>query len=75
MQRLSGFDGDWTLSRAERVCGGAGIEPQRILDLLTALVDRSMVLVDTSGAEARYRLAGLVRVYAERIAQARRLCA
>jgi len=64
LQRLSVFAGSWTLSLAELECAGSGIESRRILDLLTGLVDRSMVLVETTGAEARYRLAPLVRVYA-----------
>jgi non-specific serine/threonine protein kinase len=64
LRRLSVFAGGWTLSAAEHVCSGAGIEPESVLDLLAQLVDRSLVQVDARDSVARYRLLEPVRQYA-----------
>ncbi len=64
LRRLSVFAGAWTLAMAERVCGGAGIEQDAVLDVLAQLVDRSLVLVDARSVVARYRLLEPVRQYA-----------
>jgi predicted ATPase len=64
LRRLAVFAGGWTLEMAETVCSGAGIGPGDILDLLAQLVDKSMVLVDTSDAVARYRFLEPIRQYA-----------
>ena len=53
LQRLSTFAGGWTLEAAEAVCSGNGIEGPDVLDLLTQLVDKSLVAVETQGEEAR----------------------
>jgi predicted ATPase len=45
--RLSAFAGGWTLEAAEEVCSGDGIEQEDILDLLSRLVDRSLVVTFT----------------------------
>jgi len=58
--RLSVFMGGWTLEAAEAVCGNADA-----LDLLTHLVDKSLVSVDLEhGDEPRYYLLETVRQYA-----------
>jgi predicted ATPase len=44
-RRLSVFAGGWTLEAAEEVCAGEAIEKNEVLDLLTHLVDKSLVLV------------------------------
>ena len=62
--RLSVFRGGCTLEAAERVCAGGGIEPGDVLDLLTSLVDKSMVVADTAAEGAtRYRLLETLRQY------------
>jgi predicted ATPase/DNA-binding SARP family transcriptional activator len=62
--RLSVFHGGCTLESAERVCAGDGIESGDVLDLLTSLVDKSMVVADTSPEGAtRYRLLETLRQY------------
>jgi non-specific serine/threonine protein kinase len=65
LQRLSVFAGGWTLEAAEAVCGGEGIEPAEVLDLLGRLVDKSLVQAerDPNGI-ARYRLLETLREYA-----------
>jgi predicted ATPase/DNA-binding CsgD family transcriptional regulator/class 3 adenylate cyclase len=63
MRRLSVFAGGWSLEAAEAICAGNGLEASGILELLTHLIDRSLVVVDTHGHEARYRLLETVRQY------------
>ncbi len=64
LRRLSVFAGGWTLDSAEQVCSGEGIDRYGVLDLLTGLVDKSLVNTDEHGAETRYRLLETVRQYA-----------
>ncbi len=65
LRRLSVFAGGWTFEAAEAVCAGNAIETFDILDLLTHLVDKSLVTVDDSqDASARYRLLETIRQYA-----------
>ena len=64
LQRLSVFAGGWTLSAAEQVCAGNGVEGQEVLDLLTSLVDKSLVVVEEDDEHYRYRLLETVRQYA-----------
>ncbi len=65
-QRLAVFEGGFTLEATEGVCAGRGIEPDDILELLSHLVDKSLVVVGTQqqGREARYRLLETIRQYA-----------
>jgi predicted ATPase/DNA-binding NarL/FixJ family response regulator len=63
-RRLSVFAGGFTLGAAERVCAGGGIEEDDVLDLLTRLIDKSLVSVaERGGTEARYRLLETIRQY------------
>ncbi len=61
--RVSVFAGGWTLEAAEAVCSGNGVESPDILDLLTQLVDKSLVVVEMKEGETRYRLLETVRQY------------
>jgi predicted ATPase/class 3 adenylate cyclase len=61
--RLSVFAGGWTLEAAEAVCTGGGIEASDVLDLLTQLVDKSLVVAQTHGGEAWYQLLETMREY------------
>ena len=74
-RRLAVFVDGFTLEAAEQVCASAEaskrstrgecvLEPARILDLLGQLVNKSLVVVDQSGAAARYRLLETLRQYA-----------
>ncbi|MGH3695362.1 MAG: LuxR C-terminal-related transcriptional regulator, partial [Pseudonocardiaceae bacterium] len=64
LRRLSSFAGGWTLEAAEQVCSGEGIDNYEVLDLLTGLVDKSLVSTDEQGPQTRYRLLESVRQYA-----------
>jgi non-specific serine/threonine protein kinase len=63
--RLSVFAGGFTLEAAEAIGAGDGIEKRDMLDLLSRLVDKSLVVAETQGAsEARYHLLETIRQYA-----------
>ncbi len=62
LDRLSVFRGGWSLQAAEEVCAGEGIRSEEILDLLTRLVDQSMVASAAEGA--RFRMLETIREYA-----------
>jgi predicted ATPase len=63
--RLAVFVGGWTLEACEQVVSGAGIESTEVLDLLTELVAKSLVVVETSPeGRVRYRFLEMVRQYA-----------
>jgi predicted ATPase/DNA-binding CsgD family transcriptional regulator len=55
-ERLSVFAGGWQLAGAEEVCARAPIPAADVLDLLGALVDWSLVAVDRSAPETRFRM-------------------
>jgi len=46
-RRLAVFAGGWTLEVAEKVCAGRGLEESAVIDLLTALVEKSLVVTGT----------------------------
>jgi predicted ATPase/DNA-binding SARP family transcriptional activator/DNA-binding CsgD family transcriptional regulator len=64
-RRLSVFAGGWTLEAAEAVGERACVERADITDLLSGLVDKSLVVAETSTHSGpRYRLLEPVRQYA-----------
>ena len=64
-RRLAVFLGGCALEAAEAVCAGGDLDPAEVLDLLTRLVDKSLVLVEEAGGAARFRLLEPVRQYAQ----------
>ena len=64
LARLSVFAGGWTVEAVEEVVSNTGIEEQEVLELLTELVDKSLVIYEPGEAEGRYRLLETVREYA-----------
>ncbi len=70
LQRLSIFSGGWTLEAAEKVCADGLVEEWEVLDILTSLTDKSLVVVDMTGPTTRYRLLETVRQYSrDRLAE------
>ncbi|MCL6642469.1 MAG: tetratricopeptide repeat protein [Candidatus Bipolaricaulota bacterium] len=71
LRRLSVFAGGFDLEAAEAVCTGRGITANAVFDLLTHLVDKSLVSVEEHEGQMRYRLLETVRQYArEKLAEA-----
>ena len=64
LQQLSVFAGGWTLAAAEQVCIGAGMADGEVLDLLSSLSDKSLVVAEQKDGHSRYRLLETVRQYA-----------
>ena len=63
--RLSVFVGGWTLEAAEAACSGEGVDRDEVLDLLGALVGKSLVAARTGPDGAiRYRMLEIIRQYA-----------
>ncbi len=60
-RNLSVFSGGFTLEAAEEICRPAG---GSVLDLLSRLVDKSLVGARRTGEAARYRLQEVIRQYA-----------
>ncbi len=52
-ERLSVFPGGCTIDAAEAVCAIDGLDPTDVVDSVTGLVDKSLLVVDRSGPEAR----------------------
>ena len=63
-RRLAVFLGGFDLDAAQAVAGGGDVERYQVLDQLTLLVDKSLVVADDSGGRTRYRLLETVRQYA-----------
>jgi non-specific serine/threonine protein kinase len=63
-RRLSVFAGGWSLPAAEQVCADAGLEASEVLEVLSQLIDKSLVAVEAQRGEARYRMLETIRQYA-----------
>jgi non-specific serine/threonine protein kinase len=71
LQRLAVFVGGCDLDAVESVCTDDDLQRQDVLELLTALLDKSLVIVEVQPAAARYRLLESIREYAaEKLASA-----
>jgi predicted ATPase/DNA-binding SARP family transcriptional activator len=69
-RRLAVFSGGATAPAAEAICAGGDVEADRVVDLLSALVDKSL-LVPMAGSEPRYRMLETIREYGlDRLAEA-----
>ncbi|MGW9432260.1 BTAD domain-containing putative transcriptional regulator [Streptomyces decoyicus] len=70
LRRLSVFSGGASLEAAERVCAGDAVEQEQVLELLTALTEKSLLLAEGDSAP-RYRMIGTIKEYAgHRLAEA-----
>jgi non-specific serine/threonine protein kinase len=71
-RRLSVFAGGWSLEAVETVCAGRGLAQGDVLEVLTHLVEKSLVVFEEAAeGTARYRLLETMRQYdGERQAQA-----
>ena len=70
-RRLAIFAGGFTIEAAETVAAGGTIAAADVLDLLSGLVDKSLVSLETEALEARYRMLETMRQFArEQLEQA-----
>jgi len=63
-RRLAAFLGGFDLDAAQAVAGGGDVQRYQVVDQLTLLVDKSLVVADDRGGRTRYRLLETVRQYA-----------
>jgi predicted ATPase/DNA-binding CsgD family transcriptional regulator len=61
--RLAVFAGGFDLDAAEGICAGDGLAPEDMLDLVTSLVDKSILNRDENGDVVRYRLLDSLREF------------
>jgi predicted ATPase/DNA-binding SARP family transcriptional activator len=66
-RRLAVFAGSMPLEAVEQVCGGDALD---VVDLLSRLVDKSLVQVEYVGGSARYRLLETIRQFADQALRA-----
>jgi predicted ATPase len=64
LRRLSVFLSGWTLEAAEAVVSSDEIDERAVLELLTRLIEKSLVMLEEQGAETRYSLLETIRQYA-----------
>lgn len=64
LRRTALFPGGWTIGAAVDVCAGDSFEEWDILDHLTTLVDKSLIISDAHGDEQRFRMLESTREYA-----------
>jgi predicted ATPase/DNA-binding XRE family transcriptional regulator len=62
-RRLSIFSDKFSLDAAETVCAGDGLNRSSVLNLLSRLVDKSLVLMEAQHGVARYHLLETIRQY------------
>jgi len=75
LPRLSIFSGGWTLEAAENICAGEGIAEEDVADLLTLLVNKSVVITTLAsthwlgdplpGYTMRFHLLNTIHQYAQ----------
>ena len=64
LRRMSVFAGGCTLAAVEDVAGAEPIDPSEVLEIVSSLVAKSLVVADHQGAEVRYRLLETIRQHA-----------
>ena len=70
LRRLGVFQGGFTLDACEAVCADDELDRHAILDVLTSLVDKSLVLVEERESSSRFTLLETIRHYAlDRLAE------
>lgn len=66
LRRLSVFPGGCSLPMVETVCVGDSVEHERVIDLLSSLVSKSLIVADTlQRGEARYLMLETIRQYGQ----------
>src|SRR5579872_3086145 len=63
LARVAIFAGGFGLDAAATICADGTVDEVEILDLLSSLTDKSLIVADTLGEEERYRLLESTRAY------------
>jgi predicted ATPase/class 3 adenylate cyclase len=63
--RLAVFAGSFTIEAAEAICSDDPVDEADVVDLLSHLVDRSLLVPEEGAGEARYRMLETIRDYAQ----------
>jgi len=63
--RLGVFPGTFDLEAVEAVCGGDGLAQDDLLDLLSGLVEKSVLLTQHAGGRMRYRMPETIRAFGQ----------
>jgi predicted ATPase/DNA-binding winged helix-turn-helix (wHTH) protein len=66
LQRLSLFDGEFTLRAACNVGADAGFSEHELIDLVRELATKSLILVEANKSEPHFRLSETTRFFARR---------
>ena len=64
LARLAVFANGFELASAEEVCGADPLTREDVLDLLTSLIDKSLVMTEERKDRTRYRMLETIRDYA-----------
>jgi len=64
LARLSVFAGGFELAAIEAICGADPLTPEDALDIVTSLVEKSLLRVEDGDDGARYRMLETIRDYA-----------
>ncbi len=62
-RRLAVFPGGFLLEAAEAVCAGDGLSVEDVLDLVSRLVDKSLLITEAVDGDIRYRILETIRHY------------
>jgi predicted ATPase/class 3 adenylate cyclase len=63
LERLTVFAGGCTLDAVEHVCAGDEVDADGVVEVLSQLVAKSLVVMDRQPGQARYRLLEIIRQY------------
>jgi non-specific serine/threonine protein kinase len=64
-RRLTVFSGSFTLEAVETICTDEELSPDAVLDVLSRLVEKSLIVAHTNGTAARYSMLGTIRAYGQ----------
>ncbi|HEY5310536.1 MAG TPA: NB-ARC domain-containing protein, partial [Casimicrobiaceae bacterium] len=64
LDRLSVFVGGFDLAAAEAICGADPLDPYDVVDIVSSLVDKSLVMFGQESGGARYGLLETIREFA-----------
>lgn len=65
--RLSVFQGGWKLEAAEAVCSAEPVDEFEILDLMSNLIDKSLIKSSDSETDMRYSMLETIRQYSKSV--------